>query len=270
MGQKHFECRRSSHNVPTDAPQIVNTFQASSGPRFAGGLALYGDTMLLHIPAVLSAEELALGRELLARADWADGRITAGSQSAQVKRNLQLPQQLPEAQQLQAMVEGALQRNGLFFSAALPAKIFPPLFNCYQAGMDFGNHVDNAVRRHPFDGGWVRTDVSCTLFFSRPDEYEGGELVIEDTYGSHSVKLDAGDMVLYPSTSLHRVEPVTAGARLASFFWVQSMISDDGKRRLLFDMDAAISSLRLQLGDNEALVALTANYHNLLRMWASP
>ncbi|RQW27088.1 Fe2+-dependent dioxygenase [Rhodobacteraceae bacterium CH30] len=223
--------------------------------------------MLLHIPEVLTAEELAHGRALLARASWADGRITAGTQSAQAKRNLQLPQDAPEARELQAMVEAALKRNAMFFSAALPKTVFPPLFNCYQGGMDFGNHVDNAVRSDPFSGQWVRTDVSCTLFFTGPDEYEGGELVIEDCYGSHQVKLPAGDMILYPSTSLHRVEPVTEGARIASFFWTQSMVRDDAKRTLLFDMDRAISSLRARLGDGEETVMLTANYHNLLRMW---
>ncbi|WP_293760386.1 Fe2+-dependent dioxygenase [uncultured Aquitalea sp.] len=224
--------------------------------------------MLLHIPGVLSAEELAHGRQLLLNADWADGRITAGTQSAQVKRNLQLPQHLDAARELQAMVEAALKRNSLFFSAALPKKVFPPLFNCYQGGMDFGNHVDNAVRSDPFSGDWVRTDVSCTLFFTHPEEYDGGELIVEDTYGLHSVKLPAGDMVLYPSTSLHRVEPVTRGARIASFFWTQSMIRDDAKRGLLFDMDMAISRLRGAQGDTEELVTLTATYHNLLRMWA--
>lgn len=224
--------------------------------------------MLLHVPDVLTPEELAHGRALLERAPWADGRLTAGSQSAQVKRNLQLPQDCAEARELSAMVEAALKRNSLFFSAALPKKVFPPLFNCYQGGMDFGNHVDNAVRADPFSGDWVRTDVSCTLFFTGPDEYQGGELVVEDCYGLHQVKLPAGDMVLYPSTSLHRVEPVTAGARIASFFWTQSMVRDDARRSLLFDMDSAISSLRRTHGDNDALIMLTANYHNLLRMWA--
>lgn len=224
--------------------------------------------MLLHIPDVLTPEELAHGRALLERAPWADGRITAGSQSAQVKRNLQLPQDTPEAKELSAMVEAAVRRSGLFFSAALPKTIFPPLFNCYQGGMDFGNHVDNAVRADPFSGAWVRTDVSCTLFFTGPDEYDGGELVVEDSYGVHKVKLPAGDMVLYPSTSLHRVEPVTRGARVASFFWTQSMVRDDGRRSLLFDMDMAIASLREKHGDTEELVALTATYHNLLRQWA--
>lgn len=223
--------------------------------------------MLLHIPQVLTPEELAHGRALLDAAPWADGRITAGTQSAQAKRNLQLPQDAPAARELQAMVEAALACNPTFFSAALPKQVFPPLFNCYQGGMDFGNHVDNAVRADPFSGQWVRTDVSCTLFFTGPDEYDGGELVIEDNYGEHRVKLPAGDMILYPSTSLHRVEPVTRGARVASFFWTQSMVRDDAKRTLLFDMDRAISSLRARVGDGEETVMLTANYHNLLRMW---
>ncbi|AXK39069.1 Fe2+-dependent dioxygenase [Crenobacter cavernae] len=224
--------------------------------------------MLLHIPDVLTPEELARGRALLEKAQWADGRITAGSQSAQVKRNRQLPQDAPESQELAKMVDAAVRRSGLFFSAALPKTIFPPLFNRYQGGMDFGNHVDNAVRADPFTGAWVRTDVSCTLFFTGPDEYDGGELVVEDSYGLHKVKLPAGDMVLYPSTSLHRVAPVTQGARVASFFWVQSMVRDDGKRSLLFDMDMAIASLRDKHGDTEELIALTATYHNLLRQWA--
>lgn len=223
--------------------------------------------MLLHIPQVLTPEELAHARALLDGTPWADGRITAGTQSAQAKRNLQLPQDAPAARELQAMVEAALARNATFFSAALPKQVFPPLFNCYQGGMDFGNHVDNAVRADPFSGQWVRTDVSCTLFFTGPDEYDGGELVIEDNYGEHRVKLPAGDMILYPSTSLHRVEPVTRGARVASFFWTQSMVRDDAKRTLLFDMDRAISSLRARVGDGEETVMLTANYHNLLRMW---
>ena len=162
----------------------------------------------------------------------------------------------------------ALNRNALFFSAALPNRIFPPMFNCYQGGMTFGNHVDNAVRNDPFSGQWLRTDVSCTLFFTDPDEYQGGELIVEDTYGSHAVKLPAGDMILYPSTSVHRVEPVTAGARLASFFWTQSMIRDDNRRAMLFDMDSAISSLRQRHGDSEETVNLTSVYHNLLRQWS--
>jgi len=224
--------------------------------------------MLLHIPNVLTPEQLAQARALMLEADWTDGRVTSGSQSAQVKHNLQLPEDSPAAQKLARLVLDALKRHDLFFSAALPKQVFPPLFNCYQGGMTFGNHVDNALRRHPHSGEWIRTDVSCTLFFSQPDEYDGGELVVEDSYGLHSVKLPAGDMVLYPSTSLHRVEPVTRGARLASFFWTQSMIRDDAKRALLFDMDMAISALRQRHGDGEELVALTASYHNLLRMWA--
>ncbi|TCW33127.1 Fe2+-dependent dioxygenase [Gulbenkiania mobilis] len=224
--------------------------------------------MLLHIPEVLTADELAHGRMLLEHADWTDGRLTAGSQSAEVKRNLQLPQHSEVARELSALVEQALRRNALFFSAALPNKIFPPMFNRYEGGMTFGNHVDNAIRTDPFTGALVRTDVSCTLFFTSPDEYEGGELIIEDTYGLHEAKLPAGDMILYPSTSLHRVMPVTRGTRLASFFWTQSMIRDDGKRGLLFDMDMAITRLRQEQGETEPLVSLTASYHNLLRMWS--
>lgn len=224
--------------------------------------------MLLHIPNVLTHDELRQARQLLAEAPWEDGLATAGAQSALVKHNLQLAQTSPQAQALGSLVLAALNRNALFFSAALPNRIFPPMFNCYQGGMTFGNHVDNAVRNDPFSGQWLRTDVSCTLFFTDPDEYQGGELIVEDTYGSHAVKLPAGDMILYPSTSVHRVEPVTTGARLASFFWTQSMIRDDNRRAMLFDMDSVISSLRQRHGDSEETVNLTSVYHNLLRQWS--
>ena len=224
--------------------------------------------MLLHIPEALTAEELSHARMLLANAQWQDGRATAGHQALDVKHNLQLPPQGEAACELAALVQRALARNALFMSAALPKVTMTPMFNCYQGGMTYGNHVDNAIRSDPLSGQYVRTDVSCTLFFSNPDEYQGGELVAEDTYGLHSVKLPAGDMILYPSTSLHRVEPVTAGARLASFMWTQSMIRDDAKRAMLFDMDMAIIALRQQVGDSEEVVNLTALYHNLLRMWA--
>ena len=224
--------------------------------------------MLLHIPNVLTHDELRQARQLLAEAPWEDGLATAGAQSALVKHNLQLAQTSPQAQALGSLVLAALNRNALFFSAALPNRIFPPMFNCYQGGMTFGNHVDNAVRNDPFSGQWLRTDVSCTLFFTDPDEYQGGELIVEDTYGSHAVKLPAGDMILYPSTSVHRVEPVTAGARLASFFWTQSMIRDTAKRSLLFEIDQAITSLRTKHGETAEALSLTGHYHNLLRMWA--
>lgn len=224
--------------------------------------------MLLKIPQVLTKAQVAAGKELLLAADWADGNVTAGYQSAQAKHNLQLPANSREAQQLGELVLQALAVNKLFMSAALPLKIFPPLFNCYQGGQSFGVHVDNAIRQVPGTPVKVRTDLSMTLFFSEPDEYDGGELVIEDTFGAHKVKLAAGDMVLYPSTSLHKVTPVTRGRRLASFFWLQSMVASDEKRSLLFDMDMAIQSLRQQLADSQEIVQLTGVYHNLLRQWA--
>lgn len=224
--------------------------------------------MLLKIPQVLTKDQVASCKELLLAADWADGNVTAGYQSAQAKHNLQLPENSPAARQLGDLVLQALAQNKLFMSAALPLKIFPPLFNCYQGGQSFGVHVDNAIRQVPGTPVKVRTDLSMTLFFSEPEEYEGGELVIEDTYGAHSVKLAAGDMVLYPSTSLHKVTPVTKGRRLASFFWLQSMVASDEKRSLLFDMDMAIQSLRNQLADSREIVQLTGVYHNLLRQWA--
>ena len=224
--------------------------------------------MLLKIPQVLTKAQVASCKQVLLDADWADGNVTAGYQSAQAKHNLQLPENSPAARQLGELVLQALAQNKLFMSAALPLKIFPPLFNCYQGGQSFGVHVDNAIRQVPGTPVKVRTDLSMTLFFSEPEEYEGGELVIEDTYGAHSVKLAAGDMVLYPSTSLHKVTPVTKGRRLASFFWLQSMVASDEKRSLLFDMDMAIQSLRQQLADSREIVQLTGVYHNLLRQWA--
>ncbi|HSH96852.1 MAG: Fe2+-dependent dioxygenase [Methylophilaceae bacterium] len=224
--------------------------------------------MLLHVPEVLNPDELGQLRELLKQADWADGKITAGTQSAQVKRNIQLPETSEFAEAGRKLVLKALSRHALFFSAALPKKIYPPLFNQYREGMDFGAHIDNAVRTHAISAMHVRTDISCTLFIADPESYDGGELVIEDTYGHQMVKLPAGDMVLYPGTSLHHVRPVTRGARLASFFWIESMIRDDAQRTLLFDMDAAIVTLRQQIGDTAAVIRLTGNYHNLIRMWA--
>jgi PKHD-type hydroxylase len=220
------------------------------------------------VPEVLTTDELGQLRLLLSTADWTDGKVTAGTQSAQVKRNLQLPETSEYAEQARQIALKALSRNALFFSAALPKKIYPPLFNQYREGMDFGAHIDNAVRTHAISGLHVRTDISCTLFIADPESYDGGELVIEDTYGHQMVKLAAGDMVLYPGTSLHHVRPVTSGARMACFFWVQSMIREDGQRTLLFDMDAAIATLRQQHGDSAAVIRLTGNYHNLIRMWA--
>ena len=225
--------------------------------------------MVLQIPDVLTAEQVAQARRMLQGADWIDGRVTAGHQSAKTKNNLQLPEDHPVARQLGDMILGALGRNALFVSAALPFRVFPPLFNCYQGGQSFGNHVDNAIRQVRGSGATIRTDLSATLFLADPDEYEGGELIVEDTFGVHSVKLPSGHMVLYPASSLHNVTPVTSGARLASFFWVQSMLRDDGERTLLFDLDTAIQRLTVDLPDHPAVVQLTAVYHNLLRRWAT-
>jgi PKHD-type hydroxylase len=224
--------------------------------------------MLLQIPDVLSIEEVAHARRLLDAADWVDGRVTAGRQSAQVKDNLQLPEDHPVARELGDMILGALQQSALFASAALPLRVFPPLFNRYQGGHSFGSHVDNAIRQIAGTPLRIRTDLSATLFLAEPDEYEGGELIVEDTYGVHSVKLPAGHLVLYPSTSLHHVRPVTSGARIASFFWIQSMLRDDGERTLLFDLDNAIQRLTVDLPEHPAAVQLTAVYHNLVRRWA--
>jgi PKHD-type hydroxylase len=225
--------------------------------------------MLLHVPEVLSPADVERCRRVLEAAEWVDGSATAGFQSTLVKRNEQIAEGSAAARELGSIVVGGLNKSMLFASAALPARIFPPLFNRYSAGQAFGNHVDNAIRRVRATGETVRTDLSATLFLSSPDEYDGGELVIDDTYGPHSVKLPAGHMVLYPATSLHRVNPVTRGARLASFFWIQSLVREDAERALLFDMDMAIIRLRRQVGEHEAVVALTGIYHNLLRRWAS-
>ncbi len=224
--------------------------------------------MLLKIPQVLSEAQLQQAKNLLLEADWTDGSVTAGYQSSKAKNNLQLPEGSDVAIKLGDMILAALAQNNLFMSAALPLKIFPPLFNCYQGGGNFGVHVDNAIRQVPGTYVKVRTDISMTLFLSEPDEYEGGELMIEDTYGSQKVKLPAGDIVLYPSTSLHRVTPVTKGRRLASFFWLQSMVGSDENRSLLFDMDMAIQSLRDKLDDSPEIVRLTGVYHNMIRQWA--
>lgn len=223
--------------------------------------------MLLHVPGVLTPDQVKHCRSVLQNANWADGRLTAGYQSAKVKENRQLPEDLPEAKTLGDMIRGALQNNPLFIAATLPLKVYPPLFNRYEAGMTFGDHVDNAVRYLP-GGNRVRTDVSATLFLSSPDEYDGGELLIDDTYGAHKAKLPAGDMLLYPSTSIHRVTKVTRGTRIAAFFWIQSMIRTDAQRALLFDLDAAIGQVSKYLPDHPAYVSLTACYHNLLRLWA--
>jgi PKHD-type hydroxylase len=223
--------------------------------------------MLAPIPAVLTPDQVARCKSVLERLTWVDGRITAGAQSAQAKRNLQVPEAAPEARELGDMILSALGQSPAFVSAALPLRVFPPLFNRYDAGMAFGAHIDNAVR---FAGPVrFRTDLSITLFLSDPDEYDGGELVIEDTYGEHAVKLAAGDAIVYPASSRHRVTPVTRGARLAAFFWAQSMVRSDERRALLFEMDEAIQALTPKVGQNAPeLVSLTGIYHNLIRMWA--
>jgi len=224
--------------------------------------------LLLSIPDVLTAEQVSHARQVLEAADWVDGRVTAGHQSARSKDNLQLREDHPSARQIGEMILEALGANALFISAALPARVFPPLFNRYQGGQSFGTHVDNAIRQVSGTGHRIRTDLSATLFFTGPDEYEGGDLIVEDTYGTHSVKLPAGHMILYPATSLHRVQPVTRGTRLASFFWIQSMVRDDGQRTLLFDLDLAIQGVVTEKPDHPSAVPLTGVYHNLLRRWA--
>lgn len=228
--------------------------------------------MLITIPDVLTPEQVAQARQILDAADWVDGKVTAGHQSAKAKDNMQIPEGHPAARQLGDMILSALGKNPLFLSAALPLRIFPPLFNRYAGGQSFGTHVDNAIRQIPGTSLRIRTDLSATLFFAGPEEYDGGELCVEDTYGVHRVKLPAGHMVLYPSTSLHHVTPVTRGARICSFFWLQSMIRDDGQRSLMFDLDHAIQRLGAELQGNpvaeKTSVQLTGVYHNLLRQWA--
>jgi PKHD-type hydroxylase len=224
--------------------------------------------MLVQIPDVLSADQVASARRALDGADWIDGKVTAGPQSARVKHNQQLPENHPIAAELGNLLLKVLPGNTLFMSAALPLRIFPPLFNRYEGGHAFGHHVDNAIRLVPGSGNRIRTDLSATLFLSSPDEYDGGELIVEDTYGAHSVKLPAGHMVLYPSTSLHGVKPVSRGARVASFFWIQSMIRDDGQRTLLFDLDTAVQRLARDAPDHPSTLQLTGVYHNLIRRWA--
>ncbi len=224
--------------------------------------------MLLAVPDVLTKAQVREARGILERADWVDGRVTAGHQSARSKDNQQLQEGSAEARQLGDWIVAALQQSQLFVSAALPLRVFPPLFNRYSGGQSFGTHVDNAVRQVPGTPHRLRTDLSATLFFSEPDEYDGGDLVVEDTYGVHSVKLPAGSLILYPATSLHHVRPVTRGARLASFFWIQSMIKDDGERTLLFDLDNAARRLSADHPDHPSAVQITGVYHNLLRRWA--
>ncbi|HWN09077.1 MAG TPA: Fe2+-dependent dioxygenase [Pyrinomonadaceae bacterium] len=224
--------------------------------------------MLLEVRDLLTAEQVSECRRVLERAKWIDGQVTAGHQSARTKDNLQVQDSEPAAQELRDLILAALERNPIFMSAALPLKVFPPLFNRYEVGQSFGNHVDNAIRQVPGSAHRVRTDLSATLFLSQPDEYDGGELLIEDTFGVHSIKLPAGHLILYPASSLHRVQPITRGARIASFFWVQSMIRDDGERTLLFDLDMAIQSCADEMPDSPSVTQLTSVYHNLLRRWA--
>ncbi|MBI1649214.1 Fe2+-dependent dioxygenase [Hyphomicrobium sulfonivorans] len=225
--------------------------------------------MLVTIPDVLSADEVAHIRSVLESTNWVDGRVTAGDQAVKVKNNLQVPINSPEAQQLGQIVLGALGKNPKFMSAVLPLRVLPPMFNRYDEGMTFGAHVDGSIRALPGTGERLRTDVSSTLFLTPPEDYDGGELVVHDTYGTHTVKLPAGHMVVYPATSLHSVTPVTRGSRWASFFWSQSMVKDDWQRHMLFDLDQSIMRIRAQMPDDDpAVVSITGHYHNLIRAWA--
>jgi PKHD-type hydroxylase len=224
--------------------------------------------VLLPIQEVLTSAQVTEARALLDSADWVDGRITAGHQSGRAKNNLQLPEDHPASRKIGTTILEALEKNPLFISAALPLKVFPPLFNRYQGGQAFGTHVDNAIRQIPGTAHSIRTDLSATLFLSAPEEYDGGELVVEDTYGVHSVKLPAGHLVLYPATSLHHVRPVTRGARVASFFWIQSMVRDDAERSMLFDLDVSIQRINQENVSHPSAIQLTGLYHNLLRRWA--
>lgn len=224
--------------------------------------------MLVHIPRILTPGQSAEALARLSDAEWVDGRATAGPQAARAKDNLQVRDDSPLARELGETIVRALEQNPLFMSAALPKRVFPPLFNRYEEGMAFGAHVDNAIRHVPGSTFRIRTDLSATLFLSAPDEYDGGELVVEDTYGAHRVKLPAGHLILYPATSLHRVTSVTRGARVAAFFWIQSLVKDDGERTLLFELDSSIRELAAGHPDHPSVVRLTATYHNLLRRWS--
>ena len=225
--------------------------------------------MMLQIPDVLTADEVAHCRAILDAADWIDGNATSGFQAAMAKNNQQLPQDGAAAREVGAIVGQALNANPLFVSAALPRTLLPPLFNRYGVGMGFGDHIDNSVRRDPVTGQRLRTDLSATLFLAEPEDYDGGELVVDDLYGSHAVKLGAGDLILYPASSLHHVTEVTRGTRTASFFWIQSLVRDDAKRVLLLDMDVAIQRLSQAVGAADpSILGLTGTYHNLLRQWA--
>jgi PKHD-type hydroxylase len=226
--------------------------------------------VLIQIPQLLNTEQVCLMRSKLdtAGSAWVDGRATAGHQGAQVKRNQQIAENTPIAHELGDLILAALERHPLFISAALPNRVYPPMFNRYGENMQFGSHVDGAVRLIPGTGIKFRTDISATLFLAEPEEYDGGELLVEDTYGMHSVKLNAGDMILYPANSLHSVTPVTRGERVASFFWIQSLVRDDAQRTLLFDLDSSIQHLTATGADEASRVQLTGCYHNLLRMWS--
>ena len=223
--------------------------------------------MLLNLPDVLTAEQVRYCREQLARAEWVDGRVTAGHQSAKAKHNMQVPEDSPIALELSQLISQVLRQDPLFMSAAIPLEIFPPLFNSYSGGQSFGTHIDSAIRPNHATGRSIRTDLSATLFLAEPDEYDGGELTIEDNFGVKTAKLPAGHMILYPASSLHHVKPVTRGARVAAFLWIQSMVRDDGQRTLLFDLDTAIQKLNRDLPDHGALVQLTGVYNNLIRRW---
>lgn len=224
--------------------------------------------MLLDIPQLLTPAQVDDCRQILDAAEWGDGKVTAGHQSARAKDNMQIPEGAAAAKQVGDVILTALQGDPLFMSAALPRKVFPPLFNRYQGGQSFGTHIDGAIRPVPGSGARVRTDLSATLFLSEPDEYDGGELTIEDHFGTRSVKLPAGHLVLYPASSLHHVTPVKRGARVSSFFWIQSMVRDDGQRRTLFDLDTAIQKLTRDVPEHAGLIQLTGIYNNLLRRWA--
>ena len=224
--------------------------------------------MMLHVPNVLSPEQVREMRATLDATDWIDGRQTVGDQGAKVKQNRQLPELSPVGRELGKTILAALSKNTLFFSAALPLRFVPPLFNRYEGGENYGLHIDGSVRSVPVSNIQLRTDLSCTLFLRDPEEYDGGELEVVDTYGAHEVKLPAGDLILYPSSSLHRVHPVTRGARVCTFFWLQSMVRDNQRREMLFELDQSIQKLRGRIGDCEETVSLTGHYHNPLRMWS--
>ncbi|MDE1163351.1 MAG: Fe2+-dependent dioxygenase [Acidobacteriaceae bacterium] len=224
--------------------------------------------MLIEVPDVLSKEEVKEFRRILDQTEWVDGKATAGHQGARVKNNMQLPESHPVGRALGDRIVQAVESHPLFVSAALPLKIYPPLFNRYEGGQSFGDHIDGSIRRIAGTKEYVRTDLSVTLFLSEPDEYDGGELIVRDTYGTKEVKLPAGHLILYPSTSLHQVTPVTRGARVSSFFWLQSFIRQGDQRSLLFDLDVAIQQLNETAAGNPSIVTLTGVYHNLLRTWS--